>query len=252
MKKKIIVASATSAVLAAMPVVGAFATVLEPGALVDQLVVNLSATCSITRGNMADANGAGFKKHDDGAENNAVDTNDYGTQVSAKAGTWTLDTDTSATTHVQDTLTGTISAGQLYNDFGSSYFTVRCNNSEGWKVTAATSNADGTLRNSDYDTASDKTGKALPLASVVTNSATNGWSYTSSAVTTTGANMDSSNFIEHTAAANEIVAQTDASAANKATGNDGQTFKIQYAVIADYSMEEASYTGAITYTLAEL
>ena len=122
MKKSIIAAGAASVALAAMPIVGAFATngsVGNNGDLVDTLVLSIEDNCTFSR------------KHTTSG-NPSVDDNGHPAGAGAPTGaSWTT---AGADT---DTFEATVLNGQTYNDIAKSAFNVVCNNVKGYQVTVA-------------------------------------------------------------------------------------------------------------------
>ena len=102
--KKAIIAGASAAVLAAMPVMGVFAE----GSVQDTIKVGIDETCQIALA----ASGA----HTNGSGENA--------------GAW----GTEATANV---LSGTIANGGVANNYGSTTMVITCNHSTGYAVSAA-------------------------------------------------------------------------------------------------------------------
>ena len=105
--KKALIAGAASTVLAAMPVLGVFATTTG-GPFTDTIDVTIENACTFSRGATAHVNGDGTPAN----------------------GAWGTDT-------TADKLSGSLAAGGIDSHFGSSNFNVVCNNKNGWKVTAA-------------------------------------------------------------------------------------------------------------------
>ena len=195
--KKALIAGAASAVLAAMPVLGAFATTTG-GPFTDTLDVTIENACTFSRGATAHTAGSG------------------------SVGTW-------GTSTTADTLSGSLAAGTLDTDFGSSAFNVVCNNHDGWKVTAAASALTGKTTTTEN----------IPLGTPAADTAA--WNYTSSssdeAITGTGTYSTAS----------QIVAQSTAT-----TPTAGRNFSVKYAVSVDHVLSAQVYEGTIVYTFAQL
>ena len=102
--KKTLIAGAASVALAAMPVVGVFAT----GSQEDTIVVGISESCNIALA----ANG-----HVDGTD--------------TVKGTW------GTTGSAVNTLSGSVANGSASNNFGSTTLTISCNKSSGFNVAAS-------------------------------------------------------------------------------------------------------------------
>ena len=221
MKKSIIAAGASAVALAAMPVATSFATVNQLTQNIDTLIVNVSSTCTITRGNTSAAN-----IHANGTSN---------------IGSWGEGTgdpapEQGAVGHA-DTLAGTITVGTVYSNFGSSNFAVKCNNAGGWTVTAEATALDNDTNNAD--------GYQITLGTP--SATTSSWNYTSSSNEGSGEGAYVIGDTGTYSAASQVVAS-----GTKTTGNTGVSFKVQYAVSAAYDIPEDTYTGSIAYTLAEL
>ena len=203
MKKSIIAAGASAVALAAMPVVGVFATTTG-GPFTDTIDVTIENACTFSRGTTA---------HTDGAANVAE---------GSAIGAW-------GTSTTADVLSGSLAAGTLDSDFGSSSFNVVCNNHAGWKVTAVASALTGKTTNTEN----------IPLGTPDVDTAA--WNYTSSssdeAITGTGAYS----------AASQIVAQSTAT-----TPTAGRNFSVKYAVSVDHVLSAQVYEGTIQYTFAQL
>ena len=139
------------------------------------------------------------------------------------------DGDTARGTWSSDLLSGTLAAGEIDADYGSSNFKVVCNHASGWKVTAAATALTGKTTDTEN----------IPLGTPTADIAA--WNYTTttedSDVTAAGASSDAS----------KIVAQS-----TKTTPTAGRTFKVQYAVSVDHVLSAQTYEGTIAYTLAEL
>ncbi len=123
--KKSIIAAGASAVLAAMPIVGVFATDHINGSpIVDTLTMNLQEVCTLSR---------------------KVTSDDNGHPAGASAPTGAAWTESTASSGNFDTFTASIVAGNTYNDIAESAFNVTCNDVHGgYKVTVAATNFDNT------------------------------------------------------------------------------------------------------------
>ena len=144
MKKSIIAASAASLALAAMPVVGVFATVTPDGGIVDNLTVNLTKTCTVTRtGTVAG--------------------------MTATDPSWSNATGTDAGTY-----TGSLTAGEV-KTLGKSTFTVSCNDqNKGHSMSVAVCGLDSTDNGSQDD-------KTIPYSNSEVTAAVSGWNITTTA-----------------------------------------------------------------------
>jgi len=221
--KKAIIAAGASAVLAAMPVVGVFATSHINGSpLVDQLNVNLSEICTLSR-----------KVTTSGEEPNI--TSDAGHPAAANTGGATIATGagitngwvTDSNNTNQDNFSATIVAGNEYDAIASSAFNVTCNDvNGGYKVTVTPTGFTG-----------------------VNNAAT--WSYNANGYATSGSSwyLSSNASADNKDIANGIVWQRAADTNNTFTSAD---FTITYNVKAVSTQEQGSYTATATYTLADI
>lgn len=108
--KKAIIAGAASAVLAAMPVMGAFA-VSNGETITDTLNLSITNTCALT----------------------IADSGRTADQTKIANGAWAA-----ADSNGNATFSGTVVAGQSYESFATTNFKVVCNDNDGYKVTVAT------------------------------------------------------------------------------------------------------------------
>lgn len=108
--KKAIIAGAASAVLAAMPVMGAFA-VRNGETITDTLNLEITNTCALT----------------------IADTGRTADTSKIADGAWAA-----ADSNGNATFSGTVVAGQSYESFATTNFKVVCNDNDGYKVTVAT------------------------------------------------------------------------------------------------------------------
>lgn len=135
-----------------------------------------------------------------------------------------------AATWEDGTLSKAIVAGNYEASFGSTEFTIICNNKDGWKVTAV---ADANLT-----TGSDN----LPLLfSAISNASESGYTVTTS---TSDATVSNTGIM---ASASQIVAQS-----STPTVSAGAKFTSSYAVAVADGQAAGTYEGSVTYTLAEL
>lgn len=104
--KKAIIAGAASAVLAAMPVLGAFAA--DVTTQTDMIVVTIDPVCTIKADSVTHAAGT------------------------SNVGTWS-----------GDTLSGKMTNGSNSDNYGATSMTIVCNDHDGWEVTAKTANLTG-------------------------------------------------------------------------------------------------------------
>lgn len=225
MKKSLIAASASAVALAAMPVVGVFAT--DVISTTDNLEITIDKICS-------------FGHVDAGA---SIDVD--GVVRVDGAGEWETggEATVSGTTAASDTLSKTMSNGTSTSSLGTTTLGVYCNNELGYTIT--TSDA-GALTSTD-------TSQTIGINSTISASAS-GWSYQVAAGT--GANQRGEVKNSHTSWANSgnangVIAGSATSGA-KTTSNDGDFFTITYGVGIDQSQAAGTYTGSITYTLDQL
>ena len=218
MNKKLI-AGASSAVLAAMPVLGVFATQGD-GNLVDTIKVGISESCSISRVAV------------DVENNKAPHTAGTGDN----AGTW------GANGQGADTLSGSIANGGVANNYGSSTFNVICNHSTGYAV-----NAVATALNNATSTAS------IPLNASF-DATHSGWAYK---VSTKEDSMKVYKPAATAGEFDEVVTPAstwldDATNAKLVAGtapiNNGE-FTVTYGVGIDATQQADNYSGTITYTI---
>lgn len=158
--KKSIIAAGASAVLAAMPVVGVFAT----GSVEDTIKVGITETCQIA---LASSNG-----HVNGSGDNA--------------GAW----GTEATANV---LAGNIANGGVAQNYGSTNMVITCNHATGYAVTAVATDLDG--ENTDAAIPLDSTfsaansGWAYKVSAKAESMTTNATDWYGSAATKTNASL---------------------------------------------------------------
>ena len=213
--KKAIIAGAASAVLAAMPVMGAFATGATTGSSVytDTLILTIENACTFARGTTTNGHANGFGSWGDG-------TGDP-TPTAGQAG------------HV-DTLTATVLNGKIYDGvsgnegaLGTSTFVVNCNNKAGYDVTVATTGF---------------------TASVAANSTgAYAWGYSAGG---TIANADNSSWTiasDHTGAA---LGTNKVAKAEAPVSDDG--FTVTYKAAVDATQPADVYTASAEYTFAQL
>ena len=139
-----------------------------------------------------------------------------------------------ATSWSSDTLTAYAVAGAAYTNIGATNFNIVCNNKNGWNVSASASALTG------QTTAAE----TIPVGTVAAN--TTGWSYTPSTTDTDHITAGSAN---DTPVATSKLKTGEAS---HATGNDGRSFKVQYAVSTGNDVSAQTYEGSIAYTLNQV
>lgn len=197
--KKALLAGTVSLAVAAMPVVGVFAA--DTTSQTDKLSVTIDATCT-------------FKN---------VGTEETPTYVTHANGTSGIGTWSS------DTLAGTMTNGSNTDNFGTTTFTVVCNNTTGWKVT-----------NTTADLVSGKN-KISPNAGH--SETVSGYSWTVSQADGTGLTIANGKQGAGGDVASLVAATTDA---------NGKTFTVTYGVGISQSQAAGTYTGDVVYTLATM
>lgn len=216
--KKALATASVAMVLAAMPVAGVFATVTG-NSPVDEISVTIDPTCSIARGNK----GADNSEHTKGTG----------------FGDWETDSNNA----LKDTISGTIVADTVYS-IGSSNFTVKCNNANGWSVSASANALSGAASG---NTATIPVGTPSTTASA--------WSFTPTSNEEQGGysiTVGAANAATVAQGVGTVIATNPTTQYNAATGNSGVSFNVAYSVSAAYDIPTDTYTGTITYTLAEL
>ena len=218
MKKSIIAAGAASVALAAMPVVGVFAA--DVTTQTDTLTITIDKVCSF---------GHQDPETVEEGQDRVIDVT--GVAHTDGAGAWTT-----------NTLSKTMSNGTTTNDLGSTTLGVYCNNVNGYTIT--TSGA-GALTSSTSDT--------IPVNDNFSASST-GWSYkVAAAAGSNNRGVVAGTHVNWAASANanEVIAQSPSSAP-KMTTNQGDFFTVTYGVGINDSLSAGTYTGTITYTLAQV
>ena len=153
-----------------------------------------------------------------------------GVQHANGAGTWTT-----------NTLSKTMSNGTSTDALGTTTLGVYCNNVDGYTITTTGA---GALTSSTSDT--------IPVNNAFSASTT-GWSFKVSAgENNRGVVVAAYDDTWATSAnANAVIAQSPSNAP-KMTSNDGDYFTITYGVGVSDSLSAGTYTGTITYTLAQI
>lgn len=236
MKKSLIAASASAVALAAMPVVGVFAT--DNLTQTDTLKITISDVCSL-----------GYT-----SEGQAPDIDVPAPSHTPGDGSWGSE----ATANI---LSKTMITGTATQNLGKTTLAVYCNNENGYEISAGNAGALTGVTNGDTPVAITDT---IPVASNFSAS-NSGWSYMVEAKTGTEqapwtqrgvVKNDHGNWAAATAegntpAANGVIAGSP-TAAPKTTLNTGDFFIITYGVGVDQTQSAGTYTGSITYTLAAL
>lgn len=203
--KKALIAGTVSLAVAAMPVVGVFAA--DTTSQTDKLSVTIDATCTFK--NVGTTEDPKYVEHNDGTSG---------------VGTWT-----------SDTLAGTMLNGTNTDNFGTTTFTVVCNNTTGWKVT----NTMADLKSGEN--------KISPNAG---HSATvSGYSWRATQVADNGLTLggvaDATDTMKK-GAAGEVASFAGTTDAN------GKTFTVTYGVGVAQDQAAGTYTGDVVYTLATM
>lgn len=129
-----------------------------------------------------------------------------------------------------DVLSGSIDAGGVVEGYGSSNFTVVCNNEDGWQVTALAEALTGKT------TGEENIPLGTPGADVA---AWNAVSASEDADVDAGITVDGDTEV--------VVASSE-----KTTETAGRTFTMTYNVSVDHELSAQTYSGQITYTFAQL
>lgn len=142
--------------------------------------------------------------------------------ASHPSGSWL----TSESDNTLDILSGSIDAGAIIVDYGSSNFVVVCNNKDGWQVSATAESLVG----------ESNSGEIIALGEPAEDVAA--WSYTPT--------TDDDNVA--VGAMNASIVAT----SGITTPTSGRAFKVQYAVSADHQLSAQTYSGSVIYTFAQL
>ncbi len=230
MKKTLGVVAA--AAMAATPMFGVLAEgPVDVTSHTDNISVNIGAVCTLGGVTEGVTTGVNATTHANGDGSPAL-------------GAWDK-SDASGT----NTLSGTMIPGSADADFGSSTFTIKCNNAKGYTLSAI---GDGTENHTTqlYDSTSEKSIATADGTPAKTSSA---WAFK---FESTAKKKDGNTSIIATGydafkgipAASTVVASQD-KANDLATG---ETVKVTYAVSVSTAQEEGTYTGAVAYTLAQV
>lgn len=247
MKKKLIAAGAASLAVAAMPVVGVFATdpVTLPNAHTDILAITIDKVCAF--GYQNDVSGSG-----------AINVTGIVRDAASGHGQWspaTTSSDAATAGNTKATLSKTMTNGTQDLELGTTTLGVYCNNTNGYKITSAFVESDGTTANANGALLSVGSSKDIPVSANIATASTSAWSYkVESGQTGSATNVGVIQTGFDTWAGDDgiIVSAPTASDASKMTTNNGDYFKITYGVKIDETQPADTYTAGITYTLAEL
>lgn len=212
--KKTLIAGAASVALAAMPVVGVFATNQINGSpITDTFTINVTDACTFARKVVSSDNG-----HAAGAIGNMTNAG------------WTT-AGTSA-----DVFAADVVAGNTYDGFAKSAFQITCNNAVGgYKVTAATNSLG--------------TGEGAIEYSGFNNYKANGSSWY---LTSTGAGAAVSTSSE-SPVTNPVVWKYDGYNGTTITDKlSSDDFEITYNLKVDGAQPVGTYTGTVSYALSIL
>lgn len=214
MKKKMIAAGAASLALAAMPVVGVFATngsVNNNGVLTDKLVLTIADNCTFSRGTVASAS----NKHTVNSETAPIP------DTSVTSGGWTTD----GTNTDMDVFTAAVLNGQSYTGMATSNFNVICNNVNGYQVTVNPS--------------------AFTNTSSITADA---WDYNAGDY----ADGDVSSWYITSNGEGQSMTGTNRIVAKKTSATNGSDITVTYNVKVSTTQQAATYNATAAYTFAEL
>ena len=236
MKKSIIAAGAASVALAAMPIVGAFATVSSYGQITDKIQTTVGESCTMS----ADDGGTGFGITVPG-DSTAVPpvAAIYGTTVTlTKSG-------------------NDLSPGEVSDQGTGTPLTITCNSADGWnfnaQATVLTNDKGYTIPVGQYVSAADHA-EDSSLAETTTSV----WSARFSlSGTSTGAQLvtgaDAFKSTPITTTSQTVVAENTETShgADPATADavSGAIVTPYYMVFVDSAQEQGTYVGTITYTL---
>lgn len=216
--KKALIAGTVSLAVAAMPVVGVFAADTNiTDNTTDTLRVEIASSCTFT------------SKHAGG---------NVGTGVgeSTTAGTWVAGVDGNT---AADTLSATMLNGTKIDDFGSTSFTVICNNAKGWRVTNTMGSLAGGNSGQSIEPAADYSAAKSGYAWKVSQAGDAGLKIGGADNTTTTESGPKG-------AGGEVARY------EQATDTTGKTFKVTYGVGISQTQAADIYTGTVTYSLAIL
>ena len=223
--KKALIAGAASAVLAAMPVAGVFAA--DTQSHTDTINISIDAVCTL--GTVTD----GVAQDDDDTAHNPTEV------TSGFDGVWS-----------DDSLSASLAAGTQHPTLGTTTFTVRCNNSNGYTLSAKTGNAAGTLVNGS-NTIATADGSAFAAGTAETSY----WNFKLSGAST---GMTIANGYNAAHAVPTPAAETGAptvivtGAANSGNVQGGQSVTVTYGAGIDNFQPTGTYTGTVVYSLASL
>ena len=275
MKKKLIAAGAASLAVAAMPVMGVFATPPTqdtPTQHTDKININIPQVCTLgtVYQGVADEVDAAQSEQTPAKKVNDISHEAMATQAGGNG--WTsrgaISSPSTAPDPLYDSLYYTIPAGTEVANIGTTTFTIRCNDDKGYHLQAAGSNRDTST------TSTPNLVSTLTKANTATGSAANNIAYID---TGTGASFDPAssasywNFKFNTSdagigiegatysnetwsggyAAASIIPATATTVATGENGNltGGQHITVTYGAGINNAQPAGTYTGTVTYTL---
>ena len=232
--KKAIIAAGASAVLAAMPVVGVFATEPINGSpILDEFSITVADACTFSRKETTtnEVNDLGHPAGD----TTGMTVSGTGWTEGTVAGTSTINGAAVTAGSDKDTFAATVVAGNTYSGFAKSAFNVTCNNAiGGYKVTSYAGNLAGASSNIAYNSgAYADSGSSWYFTSAVTTA-------TPSAGTTAGTLP-----IVWQHSAYDL---TDSDPAKLAS----EDFEVTYNLKVALNQANDTYTGSVVYVLANL
>ena len=232
--KKTLIAGAASVVLAAMPVIGVFATgPIEGSPIVDEFVITVSDACTFSR-KATETLGESDEGHP-AATTTGMTVAGNGWADASITSDATINGVPVAAGSDKDTFTATVVAGNTYSSFAKSAFNVTCNNAiGGYKVTAYAGNLAGTASNSIAYNAGEYagTGSSYYFTSAISGTATAGSTVGTLPIVWQHNAYDS----------------TDSDPAKLASDDFVITYNLKVAL--DQAVD--TYTGSVVYVLANL
>ena len=236
--KKTLIAGAASVALAAMPVVGVFATAPINGSpIVDTLNITVSDACSFSRKVSAvpDTTPVEYDAGHPAGDVNGM-TSAAWAEGTVAAGDLTggkINNTTVAVGSDKDTFSASVVAGNDYDEFAKSAFNVTCNNATGgYKVTADAGNLVGAGSNIAYNAGEyASSGSSYFFTSEITDE-------TPTAGSTIGTLP--------------IVWRHETFGTDSAAKLASDNFEITYSLRVDASQAVGTYTGSVVYVLTNL
>lgn len=235
--------------LAALPVAGVFAEAGTPTIKhQDQLEITVNPVCTLGAMN---ADGTYVSESDNTTHENGTNTNPqinttgYGNATVA-GGVWNDGTFNGTAGYRTDTLAITMQPGTKYENIGTTTMTVLCNNFDGYTISAvgtALTNASGTSGKNTIGVGDGADWDAATSASF--------WSFFAADASTEGSEITVDEDYEDAAAAPDT--STEIAKREAASDLNGSSkIKITYGAGINNAQESGTYTGTMTYTLAQL